>query len=181
MKSLVERFWAKVDKSADCWLWTASLDSCGYGLIGDGNKKVKRAHRVSWELNVGNIPPKLQVCHKCDNRRCVNPQHLWLGSQKENMQDCAKKNRVHAQISPETLARGPKHGSKTKPECVLRGEKTNLAKISEKIAKEIINFLAVGLTRREISEKLQISYDIVKHIHNNKTWTHLNRPWFKHV
>jgi hypothetical protein len=91
-------FWAKVDKNGgvpahlpdlrECWLWTASLFVGGYGRFG-----AQRAHRVSWELHHGEVPEGLFVLHRCDNPRCVNPGHLFLGTQTDNMRDMWAKRR----------------------------------------------------------------------------------------
>lgn len=92
MIPLVERFWSKVDKSGDCWLWKASRDKSGYGCIGSDGK-VKKAHRVVWELTFGPIPEGMDVLHRCDNPSCVNPSHLFLGTQDVNIHDRDNKNR----------------------------------------------------------------------------------------
>lgn len=73
---VIERFWDKVDKSEDCWNWTASLRHGGYGQFNIGNGKIVRAHRLSYELLVGPIPEGLHIDHLCRNRACVNPAHL---------------------------------------------------------------------------------------------------------
>ena len=94
MRTIQERFWQKVDKSADCWEWSASRNRFGYGKFGVGNK-IKKAHRVAYELEIGSIPKGMCVLHKCDNRACVNPDHLWIGTQGDNIRDMWAKGRAN--------------------------------------------------------------------------------------
>lgn len=106
IKSL--RFWQYVtplDVTA-CWEWQGPVcRSTGYGIVNWQNKKIK-AHRVSYELNVGQIPEGLLVMHSCDNRRCVNPAHLSCGTNLDNMHDAARKGRMAFQptkLTPESV------------------------------------------------------------------------------
>ena len=95
-KSWQERFWDKVSKSTDyaCWVWTGAHNSQGYGelWVGPGRRMVA-AHRLSYRLHKGEFPNEVLVLHSCDNRRCVNPNHLFLGSYKDNTQDMMTKGR----------------------------------------------------------------------------------------
>lgn len=91
MKTRADRFWAKVHKGEDCWEWTASLLDEGYGQFWD--YRCIQAHRYSWILHNGPIPKGLWVLHRCDNRKCVRPDHLFIGTRQENMDDMVAKGR----------------------------------------------------------------------------------------
>lgn len=99
----VERFWAKVAQSGECWVWTAATNKQGYGQFWDpARHTMGLAHRFSYEAFVGplehhrGIPGAIGqvVCHRCDNKRCVRPSHLFVGSQQDNMDDARRKGRM---------------------------------------------------------------------------------------
>ena len=89
---LADKFWPKVHKTESCWIWTAAQGPNGYGEF-NHQKKHMQAHRVSWALHFGAIPAGLRVLHRCDNRLCVRPDHLFLGTAKDNTTDMLQKER----------------------------------------------------------------------------------------
>lgn len=99
------RFWAKVRKGDDCWVWRGGRRFNGYGIIMRGNR-FEAAHRVSWELAHGLIPSGLLVCHHCDNPPCVRPDHLFIGDHKANSADMVAKGRQRgkAPLKPKVLS-----------------------------------------------------------------------------
>lgn len=122
-----DRFWPNVRKyKSGCWLYNGGKAKNGYGMFKATSKsggKIFYAHRFSYELHIGAIPDGMCVCHTCDVRNCVNPEHLWLGTNYDNQQDKIKKGR-------QNYAYGEKSGSRTCPESVPRGEKHSLAKLN---------------------------------------------------
>jgi len=90
-----ERFWGHVQKTETCWLWVAALNNKGYGkFLSLAHGPGTYAHRFSWMLHYGPIPQGLCVLHKCDVPRCIRPDHLFLGTHKDNMRDMVAKGRV---------------------------------------------------------------------------------------
>lgn len=103
-------FWSKVQKGGpdECWIWTGSKTPSGYGQLRI-RQRACVAHRFSYELNIGPVPNSLFVCHRCDNPGCVNPGHLFLGNQQDNVADMVRKGRHSSRTHPESLRRGLDH------------------------------------------------------------------------
>lgn len=144
---LAERFWAKVKIADGCWEWRGSLNR-GRGVIAiDGQPQF--AARVSWEMHNGPIPRSLKVCHHCDNPKCVRPEHLFLGTQRDNIQDARAKGRL-------------------KINRTYRPDKSATAKLSWKIVREIrtntIDTLVV------LAARYGVCIAAVGNVKNGKTW-----------
>jgi hypothetical protein len=144
-KTTTERFWNKVDKSGDCWVWTAGKIQ-GYGSFSQDNKHIP-AHRYSWFIHNGPIPDGLLICHHCDNRPCVNPAHLFLGTRADNQRDMAEKGRS------------------------LFGERNSRSKLTE------ADVLAIrgnnDLSRYELAELFNVSYSNITSIITRQRWKHI--------
>ena len=141
--TLEEKFWSHVDKRGpdECWLWTGQYGPKGYGKF-DG----KRVHRFAWELANGPIPHGLLVCHQCDTRKCVNPKHLFLGTDKDNRHDAALKGR---------LPRGENHH-----QSLLNKE-------------EVIEIFKSKKSGRELADFYGVSTNVIFQIRSGKRWSWL--------
>jgi HNH endonuclease len=185
-RPLLERFWEKVNKdgpiqshmTASCWVWTASVDDCGYGLIGLGvSRKLGKAHRVSWEIHFGEILDGLCVLHKCDFPGCVRPDHLFLGTQKINAQDREAKNRGNHPCGPranaENFARGDAHWTRQQPERVT-GENNGRAKLCEEDVRAIrTRYSAGGVLYKDLALEYGLDASTIGDIVRGELWSHV--------
>jgi hypothetical protein len=145
--SLMKRI--KINKKTGCWEIQGYLDKDGYGEVSG-----KRAHRAAYELFIGEIPPKINVCHKCDNPKCCNPDHLFLGTQKENIKDMMLKGRKDPRF----------------------GERNTQNKIKEHQVLEIFNSNDL---QHQIAKKYGIDQSTVSYIKSGKLWGWLTKGGVK--
>lgn len=137
------------DPNSGCWLWTGSTTDAGYGQTSDGTGKVVKAHRLSYEERIGKIPRGMMVCHKCDTPSCINPDHLFLGTAKDNQTDSIRKGRN------------------------ARGERQGVAKLSDQQAREIKSRIAAGQTNAEISAAYPVGPAAIWQIRQGNAWRHV--------
>lgn len=165
---LEERFWNHVDKTSDCWIWTGPKRTTGYGQTHVWHKtrwKLEQAHRVAWELTNGPIPSGIFICHTCDVRLCVRPDHLFLGTARENTRDMVRKGR----------ARGGRHIGAANyfaqhPE-ISRGERNGRAKLTEQQVTEIRQRRADGGTSQvELARQFGVSQGMISKIVRRDNW-----------
>jgi len=151
-KPLKERFEQYVypEPNSGCWLWSGSIRGYGYGAIRVGSRIIS-AHRLSYQLFVGPILDGLHVLHTCDVPSCVNPSHLFLGTNQDNSDDKIKKNRQHNS----------------------KGEKNGNSKLTEDCVKQIRILIEKGILYREIAEKFNVHYSLIGYIKSKKIWKHL--------
>lgn len=151
-RTIASRFWSKVQKrDVGCWDWMACKNEFGYGCIGAGGDKGRplKAHRVAWELLVGPIPPDTMVLHRCDNPGCVRPDHLFLGTQLENVRDCIEKGRS------------------------IRGSAHKRAKLTEGKVRIIRELYSTGKSLRELGDAFGVADTTIHKAVSRKTWAHV--------
>ncbi len=136
------RFWTKVQKTSECWLWIGAPSSGGYGQIGNRNKRLM-AHRVSWEIHFGAISDGMHVLHHCDTPCCVRPDHLFLGTQADNMADRNEKGRQS------------------------HGEGHACSKLTWEAVKIIRNS---GAPQQELADRFGVTASTISQCKNEKSW-----------
>lgn len=138
------------EPNSGCWIWTAGASGTGYGTI-KFEGRVQAAHRVSWQVHCGPIPTGLNVCHRCDTPFCVNPDHLFLGTQAENIHDMDRKGR----------GRRP------------RGEQNTRARLSEA---DVQTIRSSSLGIRRLARQFGVVKETIRLARTGETWAHVSRP-----
>lgn len=149
-----QRFWLKVAKTDTCWSWTAARLPHGYGLFYANSQKVL-AHRFSYELHYGPIPPGFNIRHRCDNPPCIRPDHLALGTQADNVTDMIQRGRMNHS----NKAVGERHPSHRLTEGTVRAIRDRYA--------------AGGVRQVELAQEYGISQPSISALLRRQTWRHI--------
>lgn len=181
LRDVGARFWSKVKQTEGCWLWMGARDPDGYGSFRVGSRGT-HAHRIAYALKVGHIPSGFSVLHKCDNPPCVRPDHLFLGTQLDNVHDMMSKSRGNkargdgnaSRLYPEKRPRGETHPYRLHPELHTRGERAANAKLKEGQVMEIRRSWGAGeLSQRALARQYGVTPTTICSIVLCKTWRHL--------
>lgn len=152
----IRRLLARIDKRRpeECWPWTGALNHSGYGQFWL-NGMHWNASRAAYFLLVGEIPDSKVVCHSCDNPKCCNPAHLWLGSQADNVRDCSKKGRARGQFHRQSAH--PRHTAKLTSEQVIDARRR----------------YADGVSQSQIARELGVNSSTISRAVRGEKWSHL--------
>ncbi len=151
--------WERTIKTKRCWLY-GKTDRYHF-LKHEG--KTTTVHRFIYKMTVGSVPDELDVCHRCDNRQCIRPSHLFLGTPAENSADMVKKGRA---------ATGSRNGKSTHPEATPRGEKVGTARLTAQDVVKIRALRSQGLTYQEIGKTFNVHLSTVAYA-LTKNWKHV--------
>jgi hypothetical protein len=156
-QEVIERFWNKVEKTDSCWTWQGAKTRGGYGMFPTAkNHKLYDnyyVHRISYYLANGDFDARLRVCHRCDNPSCVNPDHLFLGTQSENMRDMFSKGRDNVQAK------------------IVRGEKHGQSKLNWDIVRAIRKEYAEGnISQGKLAKRYGVNQTTIRDVVLNKNW-----------
>lgn len=195
-----EKFFSNMRKSkCGCWIWISTKIKRGYGRMTIAGRAIL-AHRISWVIHNGAVPDGLFVLHDCpngDNPSCVNPKHLWLGTQADNSKDMERKGRGNhpsgdnhgLRLHPERAARGDRNGARTHPESrqrgdahfarrhpelICRGSRIGSSKLKESQVKTIRMRYASGEeSQQAIANDFGVSQSMVSDIIHRTAWAHV--------
>jgi len=175
----IAHFWSRVERRGpdECWLWMGSKNSRGYGQVYLSGKRYG-AHRIAFSLARGPVASKLFVCHTCDTPGCVRPDHLFLGTQADNIGDAVQKGRMATgdrhgtHTHPERTARGDRSGPRLHPEAILRGSKSPRAKLNEDDVREIRHLVGT-MTKTEMGKRYGVSRHAIRSIVRRDGWKHV--------
>ena len=164
---LEERFWEKVRTAEDCLIWIGGATTAGYGLVGwDGGRIY--THRLSWVIHFGPVPEGLSVLHDCpggDNPSCNDPEHLWTGTQKDNMRDCSNKGRMVAQAKPYLMSKGEhRYNAKLNNEAVL-----HILSLPDPPPGKIESFL------QAVADNYGVGSTTIRNVRSGKGWKHVSK------
>ncbi len=150
---LIDRFNAKYQKDeSGCWIWIASCAGMGYGQIKlPGERRQIYAHRLSYLIHKGPLPEGKHICHTCDNPKCVNPDHLFVGTSQDNHDDMTKKKRH------------------------TYGQRSATAKITEEQARQVLGMVGLGIKQNVIAKTFGLSQVQISRIKLGKRWKHLQK------
>lgn len=151
MSDLADLYFAKIepDLNSGCWLWAGSIGTRGYARIAVGGREVA-GHRLGWEIHNGPIPEGLFACHRCDTPACVNPRHIFLGTNQQNTADRDSKNRT------------------------ARGERSGVAKLTDGAVAEVWRLRKLGLLHREIAAQVGVSKSLISEVLKRRLWRHVS-------
>jgi len=153
-EQIIQKFETFFEKPAEgCWVWTGGKNEHGYGKF-NVNCGTDKAHRISWIIYVGPIPRGQHVLHRCDNPPCVRPDHLFIGTARDNRIDCKQKGRDFS----------PPH---------YRGEENSKAKLYERDVMEIRELIARGFVQAEIARRFNVTPQNIRSIRLRITWRHI--------
>lgn len=152
---VIQRFLSHCDHGRvdQCWEWSGMMNTTGYGRF-SLNDKHQLAHRVAYMMFIGAIPNGMAVCHRCDNRKCVNPHHLWLGTTAANIRDAVEKGR---HVSPDT-----------------RGDRNGNRKLDWPSVRTIRAMHKAGVKKHLIAQSFGVTPSTIGNITNNQTWKEHN-------
>lgn len=178
---VTKRFISKIQVTDTCWLWSAGLLRNGYGQFAISHREGVLAHRFAYQCAYGPIPAGMCVLHRCDVRRCVRPDHLFLGTKAENNTDRSRKGRNASgekngsKTRPDRIARGERHWSKIHPEAVVKGECIGNSRLTAEKVKAIRDAYSVGgVTHQQLAKDFSVSASTIGNVINRRFWRHVN-------